>query len=381
MARKSTKEKNGGKEFLQTLKELAYEKGIDEEQLFETIEAALISAYRRNFNLAQNDRNVRIALSRETGAFHVFAIKDVVEEVTNDVTEISLAQARAINPDYVVGDVVEIEMTPANFGRIAAQTAKQVVMQRLREAERGIVYDEYMNRKSDIVTGIVQRVEGRNVFVDIGRAEALLMPTEQMPTEEYNYGDTLRAYIIEVKRTARGPQILLSRTHPELLKKLFELQVPEMQEGVVEIKSIAREAGSRSKVAVHSSEERVDPIGACVGPHYMRVQAVVDELAGEKIDIVKWSDDPATYIANSLNPAKVISVAVNEAEKVSRVIVPDYQLSLAIGKEGQNARLAAKLTGWKIDIKSESQAQELMAAADEAEEAAVEAEPAAEGAE
>ena len=362
MARKSTKEKNGGKEFLQTLKELAYEKGIDEEQLFETIEAALISAYRRNFNLAQNDRNVRIALSRETGAFHVFAIKDVVEEVTNDVTEISLAQARAINPDYVIGDVVEIEMTPANFGRIAAQTAKQVVMQRLREAERGIVYDEYMNRKSDIVTGIVQRVEGRNVFVDIGRAEALLMPTEQMPTEEYNYGDTLRAYIIEVKRTARGPQIMLSRTHPGLLKKLFELQVPEMQEGVVEIKSIAREAGSRSKVAVWSSEERVDPIGACVGPHYMRVQAVVDELAGEKIDIVKWSDDPATYIANSLNPAKVISVAVNEAEKVSRVIVPDYQLSLAIGKEGQNARLAAKLTGWKIDIKSESQAQELMAA-------------------
>ena len=378
MARKSTKEKNGGKEFLQTLKELAYEKGIDEEQLFETIEAALISAYRRNFNLAQNDRNVRIALSRETGAFHVFAIKDVVEEVTNDVTEISLAQARAINPDYMIGDVVEIEMTPANFGRIAAQTAKQVVMQRLREAERGIVYDEYMNRKSDIVTGIVQRVEGRNVFVDIGRAEALLMPTEQMPSEEYNYGDTLRAYIIEVKRTARGPQILLSRTHPELLKKLFELQVPEMQEGVVEIKSIAREAGSRSKVAVYSSEERVDPIGACVGPHYMRVQAVVDELAGEKIDIVKWSDDPATYIANSLNPAKVISVAVNEAEKVSRVVVPDYQLSLAIGKEGQNARLAAKLTGWKIDIKSESQAQELMAAADEAEEAAVEAEPAAE---
>ena len=378
MARKSTKEKNDGKEFLQTLKELAYEKGIDEEQLFDTIKDALTSAYRRNFNLAQNDRNVRIALSRETGAFHVFAIKDVVEEVTNDVTEISLAQARAINPDYVVGDVVEIEMTPANFGRIAAQTAKQVVMQRLREAERGIVYDEYMNRKADIVTGIVQRVEGRNVFVDIGRAEALLMATEQMPTEEYNYGDTLLAYIIEVKRTARGPQILLSRTHPELLKKLFELQVPEMQEGVVEIKSIAREAGSRSKVAVHSSEERVDPIGACVGPHYMRVQAVVDELAGEKIDIVKWSDDPATYIANSLNPAKVISVAVNEAEKVSRVIVPDYQLSLAIGKEGQNARLAAKLTGWKIDIKSESQAQELMAAADEAEEAAVEAEPAAE---
>mgnify|MGYP000983549617 FL=1 len=359
MARKSTKEKNGGKEFLQTLQELAYEKGIDEERLFETIEAALISAYKRNFS---SKENVRISLSRETGAFHVFAIKKVVEEAENDIEHISLAQARAINPDYAVGDVVEIEMTPANFGRIAAQTAKQVVMQRLREAERGIVYEEYSGRSADIVTGIVQRVEGRNVFVDIGRAEAVLMATEQLPTEEYNYGDTLRAYIIEVKRTARGPQIMLSRTHPGLLKKLFELQVPEMQEGVVEIKSIAREAGSRSKVAVWSSEERVDPIGACVGPHYMRVQAVVDELAGEKIDIVKWSDDPATYIANSLNPAKVISVAVNEAEKVSRVIVPDYQLSLAIGKEGQNARLAAKLTGWKIDIKSESQAQELLEA-------------------
>ena len=342
--------------------------------LFETIEAALISAYRRNFSSAQN---VRIALSRETGAFHVFAIKTVVEETESDITEISLAQARAISPDYAVGDVVEIEMTPANFGRIAAQTAKQVVMQRLREAERGIVYEEYSSRSSDLVTGIVQRVEGRNVFVDIGRAEAVLMATEQLPTEEYSYGDTLRAYIIEVKRTARGPQIVLSRTHPGLLKKLFELQVPEMQEGVVEIKSIAREAGSRSKVAVYSSEERVDPIGACVGPHYMRVQAVVDELAGEKIDIVKWSDDPAAYIANSLNPAKVISVAVNEAEKVSRVIVPDYQLSLAIGKEGQNARLAAKLTGWKIDIKSESQAQELMAA-EAAAEAPPEAEPNAE---
>ena len=373
MARKITKEKNGGKEFLQTLKELAYEKGIDEELLFETIDAALSSAYKRNFNSAQN---VRIALSRETGAFHVFAIKKVVEDPENDIEYISLAQARAINPDYEVGDVVEIEMTPANFGRIAAQTAKQVVMQRLREAERGIVYDEYMNRTSDIVTGIVQRVEGRNVFVDIGRAEAVLMATEQLPTEEYNYGDTLRAYIIEVKRTARGPQIILSRTHPGLLKKLFELQVPEIQEGVVEIKSIAREAGSRSKVAVHSTEERVDPIGACVGPHYMRVQAVVDELAGEKIDIVKWSDDPATYIANSLNPAKVISVAVNEAEKVSRVVVPDYQLSLAIGKEGQNARLAAKLTGWKIDIKSQSQAQQLMA--DDSSESPTFDEPAAE---
>lgn len=355
MARKNTKEKDSGKEFLQTLKELAYEKGIDEELLFETIEAALISAYRRNFGAAQN---VRISLSRETGAFHVFAIKTVVDEVESDVTEIGLAQARAINPNYVVGDVVEIEMTPANFGRIAAQTAKQVVMQRLREAERGIVYEEYMNRSSEIVTGIVQRVEGHNVFVDIGRAEAVLMATEQLPNETYNYGDTVRAYIIEVKRTSRGPQIMLSRTHPGLLKKLFELQVPEIQEGVVEIRSIAREAGSRSKVAVWSSEERVDPIGACVGPHYMRVQAVVDELAGEKIDIVKWSDDPATYIANSLNPAKVISVAVNEAEKISRVVVPDYQLSLAIGKEGQNARLAAKLTGWKIDIKSETQARE-----------------------
>lgn len=375
MARKITKETNAGKEFLQTLKELAYEKGIDEELLFETIEAALISAYRRNFGSAQN---VRIALSRETGAFHVFAIKTVVEEAESGVTDISLAQAHAINPDYQVGDVVEIEMTPANFGRIAAQTAKQVVVQRLREAERGIVYEAYMNRSADIVTGIVQRIEGRSVYVDIGKAEAVLMPTEQIPGETYNYGDAIRAYIIEVKRSPRGPQIMLSRTHPGLLKKLFELQVPEMQEGIVEIKAIAREAGSRSKVAVHSTEERVDPIGACVGPHFMRVQAVVDELAGEKIDIVKWSEDPATYIANSLNPAKVISVAVSETEKISRVVVPDYQLSLAIGKEGQNARLAAKLTGWKIDIKSESQvaqeaeppAAELVVEVDAAEEPA-----------
>ncbi|EKU70740.1 transcription termination factor NusA [Selenomonas sp. F0473] len=376
MARKITKGQNAGKEFLQTLKELAYEKGIDEELLFETIEAALISAYRRNFGSAQN---VRISLSRETGAFHVFAIKTVVEQAENGITDISLAQARAMNPDYAVGDVIEIEMTPANFGRIAAQTAKQVVMQRLREAERGIVYEAYMNRSADIVTGIVQRVEGRSVYVDIGKAEAVLMPTEQMPTETYNYGDTIRAYIIEVRRSPRGPQIMLSRTHPGLLKKLFELQVPEMQEGIVEIKAIAREAGSRSKVAVCSAEERVDPIGACVGPHFMRVQAVVDELAGEKIDIVKWSDDPAAYIANSLNPAKVISVAVSETEKISRVIVPDYQLSLAIGKEGQNARLAAKLTGWKIDIKSESQAaQEGLSPAEDAHEAPAAPEPAAE---
>ena len=376
MARKITKGQNAGKEFLQTLKELAYEKGIDEELLFETIEAALISAYRRNFGSAQN---VRISLSRETGAFHVFAIKTVVEQAENAITDISLAQARAMNPDYAVGDVIEIEMTPANFGRIAAQTAKQVVMQRLREAERGIVYEAYMNRSADIVTGIVQRVEGRSVYVDIGKAEAVLMPTEQMPTETYNYGDTIRAYIIEVRRSPRGPQIMLSRTHPGLLKKLFELQVPEMQEGIVEIKAIAREAGSRSKVAVCSAEERVDPIGACVGPHFMRVQAVVDELAGEKIDIVKWSDDPAAYIANSLNPAKVISVAVSETEKISRVIVPDYQLSLAIGKEGQNARLAAKLTGWKIDIKSESQAaQEGLSPAEDAHEAPAAPEPAAE---
>ena len=355
MAARRSKAKAKAQEpgFLEALKELAREKGVEEEVLFDAIEAALISAYKRNFGSAQN---VRVVLDRTTGAYHVYAIKTVVETVEDDVQEISLAQARTIRPDYEVDDVLEIEVTPANFGRIAAQTAKQVVVQRVREAERGIIYEEFMSREGDIITGLVSRAENRNVFIDLGKTEAVLTPTEQIAGETYEHGDRIKAYIVEVKKTSKGPQIVVSRTHPGLLKRLFELEVPEIQEGIVEIKSVAREPGMRSKIAVYSKDDDVDPVGSCGGHKGMRVQAVVDELGSEKIDIVKWNEDSAKFIANALSPAKVVSVAVNEDEKVSRVVVPDYQLSLAIGKEGQNARLAAKLTGWKIDIKSESQA-------------------------
>jgi len=341
-------------EFMLAFEQLGKEKGIAPEVLFDAIEAALISAYKRNFSSAQN---VRVSLDRDSGEIHVFARKSVVEEAKDPRLEISLEEARAIDRRYDLEDVVETEVTPKNFGRIAAQTAKQVVVQRIREAERGIIYEEFSSRESDIVTGIVQRIEQKNVYIDLGKAEAILAPSEQIPGEIYRHGDRVKTYIIEVKKTTKGPQILVSRTHPGLLKRLFELEVPEIHDGIVEIKSVAREPGLRSKIAVHSREENVDPVGSCVGHKGMRVQTIVNELKGEKIDIVKWNTDPAKYIANALSPAKVVAVEVNETEKTSRVTVPDYQLSLAIGKEGQNARLAAKLTGWKIDIKSESQIQ------------------------
>lgn len=345
-------------EFMLAFEALGKEKGIAPEVLFDAIEAALISAYKRNFSAAQN---VRVSLDRQTGEIHVYARKTIVEQVEDDRLEISLADARKIDPAYMVEDVLEIEVTPRDFGRIAAQTAKQVVVQRIREAERGIIYEEFSNRSNDILTGIVQRIEQKNVFIDLGKTEAVLPPTEQMIGEEYAHGDRVKTYIIEVKRTSKGPQIMVSRTHPGLLKRLFELEVPEIHDGIVEIKSVAREPGMRSKIAVYSRDEEVDSVGACVGPKGMRVQTIVDELRGEKIDIVKWDADPAVYISNALSPAKVVSVEVDEASKISKVVVPDYQLSLAIGKEGQNARLAAKLTGWKIDIKSESQAAEALA--------------------
>jgi len=342
-------------DFLQALKEIEQEKGIEVDVLLEAIEAALISAYKKNFG----SQNVRVHIDRLTGEIKVFARKEVVEKVGEGSTNISLDEARQIDPNYEIGDVVEVEVTPRNFGRIAAQTAKQVVVQRIREAERNIIYDEFVSKEDDIVTGIIQRTEAGNVLVDLGRVEAILMPQEQIAGEQYVQGERIKAYIVEVKKTTKGPQILLSRTHPGLLKRLFELEVPEIFEGVVEIKSVAREAGSRSKIAVYSKDENVDPVGACVGPKGMRVQAIVNELKGEKIDIVKYSKDPAVYAANALSPAKVVSVKVDEEQKIAQVVVPDYQLSLAIGKEGQNARLAAKLTGWKIDIKSESQVDAL----------------------
>lgn len=339
-------------DFFQALKELEREKGIRTEILIEVIEGALISAYRKNFGSLQN---VRIDIDQNSGKVKVLARKTVTAEIHDPRSEISLEEARSINPNYNLNDIVEVEVTPKDFGRIAAQTAKQVVVQRLREAERGLIFEEFSNREGDIVTGVVQRQEQRNVYIDLGRTEAILGPAEQIPGEVYHQGDRIKIYIVEVKKTTKGPQILVSRTHPGLLKRLFELEVPEIFDGVVEIKSVAREAGTRSKIAVHSRDENIDPVGACVGPRGMRVQAIVNELRGEKIDIIKWSPDVARFIANSLSPAKVLSVEVFEEEKMARVVVPDYQLSLAIGKEGQNARLAAKLTGWKIDIKSESQ--------------------------
>jgi transcription termination/antitermination protein NusA len=343
-------------ELIRAVRQLEEEKGLSTDVLVEAIEAALLSAYKKNFGQAA--QNIRVELDRETGEQHVYSVRTIVEQVGDPNTEVPLAEARQWDPDSQVGDIVEVEVTPKDFGRIAAQTAKQVIVQRIREAERDMVYREFRDREGDIVTGTVQRVERRNVYMDLGRIEAVLPPTEQVPREGYRQNDRVKAYVVEVKQGNRGPQIVVSRTHPGLLKRLFELEVPEIYEGIVEIKAIAREAGARSKVAVISRDRNVDAVGACVGPKGTRVQSIVDELRGEKIDIVPWAPDQATFVASALSPAKVIRVEINEETKTALVIVPDNQLSLAIGKEGQNARLAAKLTGWRIDIKSESQIKE-----------------------
>lgn len=343
------------------LEEIERERGINKDTLVEALEAALISAYRRH---AGTTEIVVVRLDSTSGSVRVFVQKRVVEEVADPEQEVSLQEARESHPGYEVGDVLEREVSPQDFGRIAAQTAKQVVVQRIREAERDLVYDEYAQKEGDIVTGIVQRIQGRHLFVDLGRTEAVLLPSEQIPGEFYRPGERVKVYISEVKKTSKGPQVVITRSHPDLVKRLFELEVPEIHDGVVEIRAIAREAGGRTKMAVWSRDERVDPVGACVGHKGMRVQAVVSELHGEKIDIMKWSDDPVEMVAHALSPARVTEVTVVEEEKVARVIVPDHQLSLAIGRAGQNARLAAKLTGWRIDIRSESQvAEEAMRAA------------------
>ncbi len=341
-------------EFIDALEQIEKEKGISKDILFEAIEAALISAYKKNFNTAPN---VKVNIDRDSGEIKVFACLTIVEDVKDSQQEISLVEAKAINSIYQAGDIVDMEVTPKNFGRIAAQTAKQVVIQRIREAEREIIYREYVDREDDIVTGIVQRADQKNIIIDLGKAEAILAPSEQMPNETYKQGDRIKTYVVEVKKTTKGPQILVSRTHPGLLKRLFELEVPEIFDGTVEIKAVAREAGFRSKAAVYSRNQEVDPVGSCVGPKGVRVQTIVNELKGEKIDIVKWSEEPTEFVSNALSPAKVTSVEIKEDKKIAGVVVPDYQLSLAIGKEGQNARLAAKLTGWKIDINSETQAK------------------------
>ncbi|EGA89537.1 transcription elongation factor NusA [Planococcus donghaensis MPA1U2] len=343
-------------ELLDAFEVLEKQKGISREVLIEAIEAALVTAYKRNFNQAQN---VRVDLNLNTGTMLVYSRKDVVEEVEDERLQISLEDAKVINPAYELGDVVEEEVTPRNFGRIAAQTAKQVVTQRVREAERGLIFEEFVDRADDIVNGIVERMDARNLYVGLGKVEAVLPQTEQMPNEHYKPHDRIKVYITKVERTTRGPQVFVSRTHPGLLRRLFENEVPEIYDGIVEIKSIAREAGDRSKISVFAHRDDIDPVGSCVGSKGGRVQTIVNELSGEKIDIVEWSEEPVIFVANALSPSKVLDVQVNEEAKSTTVVVPDYQLSLAIGKRGQNARLAAKLTGWKIDIKSETDAREL----------------------
>ncbi len=342
-------------ELFDAMNYLEKEKGIDKNLLLEALEAALISAYKKNFNSATN---VRVDINEDEGSMKVFARKTIVEESMDPQQEISLEEAKGIDPNYELEDVIEVEVTPADFGRIAAQAAKQVVTQRVREAERGIIYGEYVDREEDVMTGIIQRKDPRFVYVNLGKIEARLPEGEQMPTETYDVHDRLKVFVTKVENSNKGPHIYVSRTHPGLLKRLFEMEVPEIYDGTVEVKSVAREAGDRSKISVHAGDPEVDPVGSCVGQRGQRVQAIVNELKGEKIDIVQWSEDPIEYVSNALSPSKVVEVLVDEEEKATTVIVPDYQLSLAIGKRGQNARLAAKLTGWKIDIKSESEAVE-----------------------
>ncbi len=346
-------------EFIGALREIVKEKGISEELIFSTIEDAMVAAYKKNYaNPNTSAQNVRVNINRENGEIKVFAQKVVCDEVYDDVTEISLEEAKEVSPKYEVDDIVDLEVTPRNFGRVAAQLAKQVVTQRIKEAERDILYSEYKEKEYDIITGTIIRKDKGMVFVNLGKTEGIITPNEQIPGEQYIFNEKLKLYIVEVKNSTKGAQVHVSRTHPGLVKRLFELEVPEIYEGVVEIKSISREAGSRSKIAVYSNDESVDPMGACVGPKGIRVQGIVDELKNEKIDIIKYSKDPVEYIQNSLSPAKVVSVTVSEDEKSAKVVVEDNQLSLAIGKEGQNVRLAAKLTGWKIDLKSVAQAKE-----------------------
>lgn len=342
-------------DFINALHEIEKEKGISKEVIFDALESAMISSYKKNFGSSQN---VEVEMDKLTGKVKVFALKQVVETVENEFLEINLEEAKQIDDKYIIEDIVKLEITPRDFGRIAAQTAKQVVIQRIRDAERDVIFDEFINRENEIITGLVQRTSKNNVYIDLGKTEGVLPPSEQIEGEEYNQGDRLKLLILEVKKTTKGPQIVLSRSHPNLVKRLFELEVPEISDGIVEIFSISREAGSRTKLAVFAKDPNVDPLGACVGFKGSRVKVIVDELKGEKIDIVIWSKDIGEFIANSLSPSKVIDVIVNEKEKSAIVIVPDYQLSLAIGKEGQNARLAARLTNWKIDIKSESQYKE-----------------------
>ena len=351
------------KELIEALEELEKERGIKKDVILESIETALVTAYKRNF---ESSENVKVTMDSKSGETHVYAEKEVVEIVENPNLQINLADAQKLSKKLAIGDVAEIEIVPKNFGRIAAQTAKQVIVQKIREESRNVLFDAFNERKGEIVSGLVQKADGGVVVLDLGRLEGVMTVREQIPTEKYHVNDKLRAYVVDVERGAKGsPQVLVSRACPDFVRKLFELEIPEIYEGVIELKSVSRDPGSRSKVAVYSPNENIDPVGSCVGQKGIRIQNIINELSGEKIDVIEWNADPAIYISSAFLPAQVMAVDIHEEEKFAQVIVPDDQLSLAIGKAGQNARLAAKLTTWKIDIKSESQFREMMQKAQE----------------
>ena len=346
------------KELILALEDLEKEKGIKKEYLLESIESALVTAYKRNFDALEN---VKVVMDKQTGATYVYSIKEVVERANDPVQEISLDEAKKINKSIQVGDNVEIEIVPKNFGRIAAQTAKQVIVQKIREAEREILYNDYSDKKGEIVSGPIQKAERGIVVMDLGKLEGVMPLKEQIPTENYNVNDKIKAYVVDVEKGEKGaPQVIVSRSHPDFVRKLLEFEIPEIYEGLIEIKSVSRDPGKRSKVAVYSQDPNIDPVGSCVGQRGIRIQNVINELHGEKIDVIEWSPDISIYIAAALLPAKIMAVDSKEDEKFAQVIVPDDQLSLAIGKAGQNARLAARLTNWKIDIKSESQFRQML---------------------
>ena len=347
------------KELILALEELEKEKGIKKEELLESIRTALITAYKRNFDALEN---VDVKIDEQTGETHVYSIKEVMERANDDALEISLEEARKINNQLNLGDNVAVEIVPRDFGRIAAQTAKQVIIQKLRETERNMVFNEYNERKGEIVSGLIQKADKHIVVMDLGKLEGIMLAKDQIPTERYHVNDKIKGYVVDVERGEKGvPQAIISRTHPDFVRKLLEFEIPEIYEGLIEIKSVSRDPGLRSKVAVYSPDENIDPVGSCVGQKGIRIQNVINELNGEKIDVIEWNPDPSTFLASALLPAQIMAVDIKEEEKFAQVIVPDDQLSLAIGKAGQNARLAAKLTGWKIDIKSETQFREMLA--------------------
>ena len=346
------------KELIKALDDLEKEKGIKKPFLLESIETALVTAYKRNYDSSEN---VKVDMNEETGATSVYSVKEVVKTVEDPVTQIDLKSAKKINKTLKVGDQVDIEIVPKNFGRIAAQTAKQVIVQKIREAEREVLFTEYSDRKGEIVSGIIQKADRGIVIMDLGKLEGIMPAKEQIPTERYRVNDKIKAYVLDVDRGEKGaPQVIVSRSHPDFVRKMLEIEIPEIYEGIIEVKSVSRDPGKRCKVAVYSQDENIDPVGSCVGQKGIRIQNIINELHGEKIDVIEWNPDISTFIAAALLPAKIMAVDVKEEDKFAQVIVADDQLSLAIGKAGQNARLAAKLTNWKIDIKSETQFRELL---------------------